>query len=93
MTADFADSEEGRADRLYAPYLARQQREWAKIERDERVAIPQSIDFGSIPGMSAEMAERLSQARPETLAQASRLAGITPAAMSALYLAAIQRAA
>ena len=93
MTADFADSEEGRADRLYAPYLARQQREWAKIERDERVAIPQSIDFGSIPGMSAEMAERLGQARPETLAQASRLAGITPAAMSALYLAAIQRAA
>lgn len=93
MTADFADSEEGRADRLYAPYLARQQREWAKIERDERVAIPQSIDFGSIPGMSTEMAERLSQARPETLAQASRLAGITPAGMSALYLAAIQRAA
>jgi tRNA uridine 5-carboxymethylaminomethyl modification enzyme len=55
--------------------------------------IPPHLDFASIPGISTEMAERLQTARPETLDQASRVRGVTPAALSALYVAASRRAA
>ncbi|HEU0285240.1 MAG TPA: tRNA uridine-5-carboxymethylaminomethyl(34) synthesis enzyme MnmG [Sphingomicrobium sp.] len=89
----WSDTEEGRADALYAPYLERQQREWDAVQRDVRIAIPIELDFGSIPGISTEMAERLEAARPETLDQASRVRGVTPAALSALYVAACRRVA
>ena len=87
------ETEEGKADALYAPYLERQQREWDAVRRDVRVAIPMKLDFPSIPGLSTEMAERLEAARPQTLDQASRVRGVTPAALSALYVAACRRAA
>ena len=90
---EWAETEEGRADALYAPYLERQQREWETVRGDARVAIPAALDFATIPGLSNEMAERLEAARPETLDQASRIAGVTPAALSALYVAACRRAA
>jgi len=89
----WADTEEGRADALYAPYVARQQREWKVVQRDSRVRIPADLDYGCVPGLSVEMVERLTIARPETLDQAARIAGITPAALSALYVAASRRAA
>jgi tRNA uridine 5-carboxymethylaminomethyl modification enzyme len=89
----WAETEEGRADALYAPYLDRQQREWEAVRRDARVAIPSQLDFASVPGISNEMAERFEAARPETLDQASRIRGVTPAALSALYVAACRRAA
>jgi tRNA uridine 5-carboxymethylaminomethyl modification enzyme len=85
--------EEAEADRLYTPYVERQQREWEAVRRDSSVWLPSDLDFTSVPGMSAEMAERLAMARPETLDQASRLAGVTPAALSALYVAVTRRAA
>jgi tRNA uridine 5-carboxymethylaminomethyl modification enzyme len=85
--------EEAEADRLYAPYVERQQREWEAVRRDSSVWLPSDLDFTSVPGMSAEMAERFASARPETLDQASRLAGVTPAALSALYVAVTRRAA
>jgi tRNA uridine 5-carboxymethylaminomethyl modification enzyme len=91
--ADWAVTEEGRADALYAPYVERQQREWDVVQRDSRVWIPQTLDYRAIPGLSNEMVERLSSARPETLDQASRVPGVTPAALSALYVAASRRAA
>ncbi|MFL6720316.1 MAG: FAD-dependent oxidoreductase, partial [Sphingomonas sp.] len=91
--SEWARTEEGQADALYAPYVARQQREWEVVQRDLRVWIPRCLDFAAIPGLSTEMVERLSVARPETLDQASRLPGITPAALSALYVAASRRAA
>ena len=84
---------EGQADALYAPYLERQQREWDAVQRDARISIPRALDFSSIPGISNEMAERLDASRPETLDQASRIRGVTPAALSALYVAACRRAA
>ena len=87
------ETEEARADALYAPYLDRQQREWEAVQRDARVTIPASLDFAAIPGLSTEMAERLDTARPETLDQASRVRGVTPAALSAFYVAATRRAA
>jgi tRNA uridine 5-carboxymethylaminomethyl modification enzyme len=92
-TADWAGMEEGKADALYEPYVARQQREWEVVQRDSRVWIPQTLDFAVIPGLSNEMVERLRAARPETLDQASRVPGVTPAALSALYVAVSRRAA
>jgi tRNA uridine 5-carboxymethylaminomethyl modification enzyme len=84
---------EAAADRLYAPYVERQQREWDVVQRDARVWIPAELDYAAIPGLSNEMVERLASARPETLDQASRVPGVTPAALSALYVAASRRAA
>jgi tRNA uridine 5-carboxymethylaminomethyl modification enzyme len=90
--SSWAETAEGQADALYAPYLERQQREWDAVKRDAQIAIS-SVDFSAIPGISNEMAERLELARPETLDQASRIRGITPAAISALYVAACRLAA
>lgn len=87
------ESEEGQADVLYAPYVEREEREWQSVQRDAHVVIPASLAFASVPGISAEMSERLEAARPETLDQASRIRGVTPAALSALYVAATRRAA
>jgi tRNA uridine 5-carboxymethylaminomethyl modification enzyme len=87
------DTDEGRADALYAPYVERQQREWEVVRRDSGVWIPESLDYAAVPGLSNEMVERLCSARPETLDQASRIPGVTPAALSALYVAASRRAA
>jgi tRNA uridine 5-carboxymethylaminomethyl modification enzyme len=92
-TADWARTEEGAADALYAPYIQRQQREWESIRRDSRVRLGSGFDYSAVPGLSSEMVERLSTARPETLDQASRIAGVTPAALSALYAAASRAAA
>ena len=86
----WAETEEGRADALYAPYIERQQREWEAVQRDSRVRLDH-VDFTAVAGMSNEMVERLNRARPETLDQASRIPGVTPAALSALYVAASRR--
>jgi tRNA uridine 5-carboxymethylaminomethyl modification enzyme len=91
--AAWNETEEGRADALYRPYLERQRREWEVVQRDSRVWLPVGLDYASVPGLSNEMVERLRAARPETLDQASRVPGVTPAALSALYVAASRRAA
>ena len=93
LSAAWAEGEEARADALYRPYVERQQREWEAVRRDKSVWIPGDFDYDSVPGLSNEMVERLSLSRPETLDQASRIAGVTPAALSALYVAASRRAA
>ncbi|HEX6660669.1 MAG TPA: tRNA uridine-5-carboxymethylaminomethyl(34) synthesis enzyme MnmG [Sphingomicrobium sp.] len=92
-TPAWAETEEGQADTLYAPYIERQRREWEVVQRDSRSWIPLGLDYAEIPGLSNEMVERLNGARPETLDQASRVPGVTPAALSALYVAASRRAA
>jgi tRNA uridine 5-carboxymethylaminomethyl modification enzyme len=92
-TVAWAETEEGRADALYAPYVERQQREWEVVRRDSRVWLPAGLDYAAIPGLSTEMVERLSAARPETLDQASRVPGVSPAALSAVYVAVSRRAA
>jgi tRNA uridine 5-carboxymethylaminomethyl modification enzyme len=89
----WGDTAEGLADAVYAPYVERQQREWKAVKRDAAIMIPQSLDYGAIAGLSSEMNERLSFARPETLDQASRIPGVTPAALSALYVAVLCRTA
>jgi tRNA uridine 5-carboxymethylaminomethyl modification enzyme len=92
-TAAWAQTVEGKADALYGPYLDRQRREWEVVQRDSRTWIPAALVFAEIPGLSNEMIERLNAARPETLDQASRVPGVTPAALSALYVAASRSAA
>jgi len=91
--AEGPSGDEAEADRLYAPYVARQEREWQAVRRDSSVWIPEGFDYASVPGLSNEMIERLSASQPETLDQASRLHGVTPAALSALYVAVCRRAA
>ncbi|MCU6454213.1 tRNA uridine-5-carboxymethylaminomethyl(34) synthesis enzyme MnmG [Sphingomonas sp. A2-49] len=80
-------------DARYAPYLKRQAEEVARMRRDEAVPLPGGIDFAAIPGLSNEMIERLRLARPMSLGAASRVRGVTPAAVSAIYLYAQRRAA
>nr|WP_328799513.1 tRNA uridine-5-carboxymethylaminomethyl(34) synthesis enzyme MnmG [Sandaracinobacteroides hominis] len=71
-------------DAEYAVYLERQEAEVARMRSDEGVIVPRGTIFRDIPGLSNEMAERLSAAQPETLGQAARVRGVTPAAVTAL---------
>ena len=89
---DWIETDEGQADALYAPYIERQRREWQAVQRDLVMWLPPTLDFASVPGLSNEMVERLEAIRPETLDQAGRVPGVTPAALSALYVAASRRA-
>ena len=66
----------------YEGYLRRQNQQVEKSKRNEEQRLPDNVDFGSLPGLSLEVVERLSQVRPETLGQASRIPGVTPAAVS-----------
>jgi tRNA uridine 5-carboxymethylaminomethyl modification enzyme len=86
-------AEELAADRLYAPYLARLDRELAQASTTEGVAIPIAFCYGDIGGLSKEMLERLEASRPATLGDAARIRGITPAAISAILVAVRRRAA
>lgn len=90
-TSAWDETEEARADALYAPYLDRHRREWEVVQRDSHVWIPVELDYATVPGLSNEMVERLRVSSPETLDQASRVPGVTPAALSALYVAASRR--
>jgi tRNA uridine 5-carboxymethylaminomethyl modification enzyme len=69
----------------YAGYIERQQREAEKAMYDEEVVIPESTSF-TMPGLSREVVEKLSRLRPRSLGQASRIPGVTPAAISILRM-------
>jgi tRNA uridine 5-carboxymethylaminomethyl modification enzyme len=88
-----AASEEALFDAAYAPYLSRQREELAVRTRDRSVAIPVNFEFARVPGLSNEMRERLQAAGPSNLDQAARVAGVTPAALSALHFALVRAAA
>ena len=66
----------------FAGYLAQQQRSMARLRADEARTIPSWFDYHACSGLSREMVERLDRVRPSTLGQASRMAGVTPAACS-----------
>ena len=80
-------------DAIYAPYLARLRLETERRCRDGGVVIPAGLAFAAVPGLAKEMIERLDLARPATLDQASRVPGVTPAALAALHFALLKRAA
>lgn len=77
-------------DALYSNYIVRQEREIAAMKKDEGHKIPLDFDYSLIEGLSAELIQKLSAARPETLAKASRINGMTPAGL-ALVLARLRR--
>lgn len=70
----------------YAGYIDRQRDEIARLRASEAVALPADIDYHVISGLSREIQNKLSQARPQTLGQASRIPGVTPAAISLLLI-------
>jgi tRNA uridine 5-carboxymethylaminomethyl modification enzyme len=80
-------------DARYAPYLARQDAEIRELRANEQICIADEFDYRAIAGLSTEMTERLEAARPSTLAAASRIRGISPAALSAILVHAKRRAA
>ena len=69
----------------YAGYIERQEREAARLLEDEEVRIPKEMSY-SLPGLSREMVEKLTFVRPASLGQASRIPGVTPAAISILRM-------
>ncbi len=73
-------------DAAYAPYLARQDSELRDLRASETVLLGSKFPFNQVPGLSNEMTERLTAAGPENLAAAGRVAGITPAALSAVLV-------
>ncbi len=73
-------------DAAYAPYLARQEGELRDLRASEALPLGDDFPYADIPGLSREMVERLSRARPATLASAGRVPGITPAALAALLV-------
>jgi tRNA uridine 5-carboxymethylaminomethyl modification enzyme len=76
------EEREGVVSRLrYAGYIDRQQREAAKVAEDEELRIPAEMSY-ALPGLSREMTEKLSHIRPHSLGQASRIPGVTPAAIA-----------
>ncbi|MBS3850360.1 tRNA uridine-5-carboxymethylaminomethyl(34) synthesis enzyme MnmG [Devosia sp. BSSL-BM10] len=77
-------------DAQYAVYLDRQRDDIDAVRRDEQKPIPDSIDYEAIPGLSMELRQKLDQYRPQTIAQAQAMDGMTPAAVT-LLLAVIRR--
>ena len=70
----------------YAGYIDRQEREIAKHARQEKLRLPEDIDYALVDGLSHEARQRLELARPTTVGQASRLEGMTPSAVSLLLI-------
>ncbi|WP_133408518.1 tRNA uridine-5-carboxymethylaminomethyl(34) synthesis enzyme MnmG [Parashewanella tropica] len=70
----------------YSGYIQRQQQEIEKQQRNENTGLPSDLDYQEVPGLSNEVIGKLNDAKPETIGQASRISGITPAAISILLV-------
>ncbi len=91
LLADRDLAEEAGEDAAYAPYLARQEAELRDLAAGEALGLGDHFPYEAIAGLSREMVERLSAARPATLAAAGRVPGVTPAALAALLVQARRR--
>ena len=80
-------------DARYAPYIERQRRDVAERARAGDTLLSRDIDYAALPGLSTEMIERLNGARPASIDAASRVRGVSPAALSAILLHVKRRAA
>jgi tRNA uridine 5-carboxymethylaminomethyl modification enzyme len=70
----------------YAGYIARQEEEVSRHEAHETTRIPVDLDYDQVRGLSIEVRQKLARQRPETVGQASRISGVTPAAISLLLV-------
>ena len=68
----------------YSGYLRRQEEAARRARREERRRIPAGLRYDAVPGLSREVVERLSQVQPDTLGQARRVPGVTPAAVAVI---------
>ena len=84
--ADAAVAEQVEISIKYAGYIARQEDEVARLESQETTRIPASFDYEDVRGLSFEVSQKLREQRPETIGQASRISGVTPAAISLLLV-------
>jgi len=84
--SDDAVAEQVEIQAKYAGYLVRQHAEIEKARRHEQASIPNLIDYQSVRGLSTEVCQKLSDHRPQTIGQASRIPGVTPAAISLLMV-------
>ena len=83
---DAAVAEQVQIQAKYQGYIDRQQEEIAKLKRHEATPLPADLDYARVDGLSHEIRQKLAEARPETLAQAARISGVTPAAVSILLI-------
>ncbi|MFK7868196.1 MAG: tRNA uridine-5-carboxymethylaminomethyl(34) synthesis enzyme MnmG [Roseobacter sp.] len=81
-----ADRRQLETEALYSNYIERQKKDIEALERDENHLIPRQFDYDQISGLSNEMKEKLKKASPSSIAQAARIDGITPAALSLLLV-------
>jgi len=79
------------AEVRYEPYLRREEREVEKAKQFQHLAIPDTFDFTSIPGLSIELQQKLTKFKPKNIAQAHLIQGMTPAAISLLIFKARQQ--
>jgi len=86
LAVDPAVAEQIEIQAKYAGYITRQREEIERQRQQENTPIPEDFDYGSVQGLSREITQKLSQVRPLTLAQASRVPGVTPAAISLLLV-------
>jgi tRNA uridine 5-carboxymethylaminomethyl modification enzyme len=70
----------------FAGYLDQQRKSIEKLKAAESVTIPEWIEYSAISGLSREMREKLERVRPRTIGQASRIPGVTPAALSLVHV-------
>ncbi len=81
-----AEAEQVEIQAKYAGYIKRQYDEIARQRQNEAVSLPENFDFDNVKGLSNEVREKLLRAKPQTLGQAARIPGITPAAVSLLLI-------
>jgi len=84
--ADRRVAEQIEIQERYAGYLARQQEDIERRQRHENMVIDETFDYRRVRGLSSEVREKLERVRPDTVGQASRIAGMTPAAISLLLV-------
>ncbi len=84
--ADPVVAEQVEIQAKYQGYIARQREEVARSEAYEALRLPENIDYAAVRGLSVEASQKLARHRPETIGQAARISGITPAAISLLLV-------
>lgn len=85
-TEDLQAAQQVEIQAKYAGYIDRQQEDIERLRRYENTRLPEDIDYASVGGLSNEVKQKLSEARPDTLARAGRVPGVTPAAISLLLI-------
>ena len=88
---DVEVAEQVEIEAKYSGYLARQREEIARQQRHEHTAIPEDFDYARVRGLSTETLQKLQRVRPQTVGQAQRIPGMTPAAISLLLVHLVKR--